>query len=123
MCIRDSCIASIRVDGVGDQEIRGQITSGAQAEVAEVGVVPAQSAIGADEAGEAGRAGIGVPQPVVPRGTCLLYTSKEAAARERAREDLQIITIQGTSAAIAPVSYTHLDVYKRQALNRLTSTG
>lgn len=26
---------------------------------------------------------------------------KEAAARERAREDLQIITIQGTSAAIA----------------------
>ena len=26
---------------------------------------------------------------------------KEAAARERAREDLQIITIQGTSAAVA----------------------
>ena len=27
---------------------------------------------------------------------------KEAAARERAREDLQIITIQGTSAALPP---------------------
>ena len=67
--IVDHCIASIRVDGVGDQEIRGQITSGAQAVAAAVGVVPVQSAIGADAAGVVGRAGIGVPQPVVPRGT------------------------------------------------------
>ena len=36
----------------GDQEIGVQITSGAQAVVAVVGVVPAQSAIGEDEAGE-----------------------------------------------------------------------
>ena len=36
----------------GDQEIGVQITSGAQAEVAVVGVVPVQSAIGEDVAGE-----------------------------------------------------------------------
>ena len=36
----------------GDQEIGVQITSGAQAEVAVAGAVPAQSAIGVDEAGE-----------------------------------------------------------------------
>ena len=36
----------------GDQEIGVQITSGAQAVVALVGVVPVQSAIGADAAGE-----------------------------------------------------------------------
>lgn len=67
--IVDHCIASIRVDGVGDQEIRGQITSGAQAVGAVVGEAPVQSAIGVDAAGAVGRAGIGVPQPVVPRGT------------------------------------------------------
>ena len=36
----------------GDQEIGVQITSGAQAEDAVVGAVPAQSAIGVDVAGE-----------------------------------------------------------------------
>ena len=36
----------------GDQEIGVQITSGAQAVVAAVGVVPVQSANGADAAGE-----------------------------------------------------------------------
>ena len=36
----------------GDQEIGVQITSGAQAVVAEVGAVPDQSAIGDDDAGE-----------------------------------------------------------------------
>ena len=36
----------------GDQEIGVQITSGAQAEVAVVGAVPVQSAIGEDVAGE-----------------------------------------------------------------------
>ncbi len=63
----DDCVAAVRVGGVGDQEIRGQITSGAQAEVAEEGVAPGQRAIVPDEAGVEGRPGIGVPQPVVPR--------------------------------------------------------
>ena len=56
---RDDLAGVLRRDVVGgfvvldgDQEIRVQITSGAQAEVAVVGVVPVQSAIGEDEAGE-----------------------------------------------------------------------
>ena len=66
--IVDDCVAAVRVGGIGDKEIRGQITSGAQAEVAVVGVVPVQRAIVPDDAGVVGRPGIGVPQPVVPRG-------------------------------------------------------
>ena len=56
---RDDLAGVLRRDVVGgfvvldgDQEIGVQITSGAQAAVAVVGAVPAQSAIGADEAGE-----------------------------------------------------------------------
>ena len=56
---RDDLAGVLRRDVVGgfvvldgDQEIRVQITSGAQAEVALVGAVPVQSAIGVDEAGE-----------------------------------------------------------------------
>lgn len=53
---RDDLAGVLRRDVVGgfvvldgDQEIGVQITSGAQAAVAAVGVVPAQSAIGEDE--------------------------------------------------------------------------
>ena len=56
---RDDLAGVLRRDVVGgfvvldgDQEIGVQITSGAQAVVAVVGVVPAQSAIGVDVAGE-----------------------------------------------------------------------
>ena len=56
---RDDLAGVLRRDVVGgfvvldgDQEIGVQITSGAQAVVAVVGAVPAQSAIGADVAGE-----------------------------------------------------------------------
>ena len=56
---RDDLAGVLRRDVVGgfvvldgDQEIGVQITSGAQAEVAVVGVVPVQSAIGEDVAGE-----------------------------------------------------------------------
>ena len=56
---RDDLAGVLRRDVVGgfvvldgDQEIGVQITSGAQAAVAVVGVAPAQSAIGADAAGE-----------------------------------------------------------------------
>ena len=56
---RDDLAGVLRRDVVGgfivldgDQEIGVQITSGAQAEVAEVGVVPVQRATGEDAAGE-----------------------------------------------------------------------
>ena len=56
---RDDLAGVLRRDVVGgfvvldgDQEIGVQITSGAQAVVAVVGVAPVQSAIGVDEAGE-----------------------------------------------------------------------
>ena len=56
---RDDLAGVLRRDVVGgfvvldgDQEIGVQITSGAQAEAAVVGAVPAQSAIGEDVAGE-----------------------------------------------------------------------
>ena len=56
---RDDLAGVLRRDVVGgfvvldgDQEIGVQITSGAQAEVADAGVEPVQSAIGADAAGE-----------------------------------------------------------------------
>lgn len=75
---RDDLAGVLRRDVVGgfvvldgDQEIGVQITSGAQAEAAEVGVVPVQRAIGADVAGERLVAvrlraeGGGQPPPVV----------------------------------------------------------
>ena len=56
---RDDLAGVLRRDVVGgfvvldgDQEIGVQITSGAQADVADAGVDPAQSAIGVDAAGE-----------------------------------------------------------------------
>ena len=56
---RDDLAGVLRRDVVGgfvvldgDQEIGVQITSGAQAAVAAVGAVPAQSATGVDDAGE-----------------------------------------------------------------------
>ncbi len=66
----DDRVAPIRVSGVGDQEIGGQITSGAQAVVAAVGAAPAQRAVRTDVAGEVGRPGIGVRKPPVPCGIC-----------------------------------------------------
>lgn len=68
--IVDDRVAAVRVGGVGDKEIGGKITSGAQAVVAAAGVVPEQRATGVDEAGDVGRPGIGVAQPVIPRGIC-----------------------------------------------------
>ena len=54
---------------------------------------------------------------------CLLYTSSAQMAKKRRTATYQILkcallfaTISGTTVALIPVSYTHLDVYKRQRL-------
>ena len=52
---------------------------------------------------------------------CLLYTSHIGRIRERVKDnpDFEIVTMRGIGYKVVTVSYTHLDVYKRQVLTSL----
>ena len=72
--------------------------------------------VSADEPTAASGSGVTIETPAeTPLGAAVITAAKKAYS-------LKQVTVTWTQSGEAPVSYTHLDVYKRQAFTRATTS-